>query len=68
MLLVICAIGVVATPWPIFLAAIAVFVIGTEIRVRTEEKLLASHFGEEFTNYKRSTPAYIPFLKISVRP
>jgi protein-S-isoprenylcysteine O-methyltransferase Ste14 len=68
MLLVICAIGVVATPWPIFLAAIAVFVIGTEIRVRTEEKLLASHFGEEFTNYKRSTPAYIPFLKISVQP
>jgi protein-S-isoprenylcysteine O-methyltransferase Ste14 len=52
----------------LFLAALAVFVIGTEIRVRTEEKLLASHFGEEFTNYKRSTPAYIPFLKISVQP
>src|SRR5579872_6238336 len=65
MLLVICAIAVVVTPWPLFLAAVVVFVIGTEIRVRTEEKLLASHFGEEFTNYKRSTPAYIPFLKIS---
>jgi len=68
MLLVICAIAIVVTPWPLFLAAIAVFVMGTEIRVRTEETLLASHFGEEFKNYKRSTPAYIPFLKISVRP
>jgi protein-S-isoprenylcysteine O-methyltransferase Ste14 len=68
MLLVICAITVVVTPWPLFLAAVVVFVVGTEIRVRTEEKLLASHFGEEFTNYKRSTPAYIPFLKIAVRP
>ena len=62
MLLVICGIAVVVTTWPLFLAALAVFVIGTEIRVRAEEKLLASRFGEEFENYKKSTPAYIPFL------
>jgi protein-S-isoprenylcysteine O-methyltransferase Ste14 len=38
------------------------FIMGTEIRVRIEESLLASHFGEEFKEYKRSVPAYIPFL------
>jgi protein-S-isoprenylcysteine O-methyltransferase Ste14 len=38
------------------------FIIGTEIRVRIEERLLASHFGEEFQAYKRSVPAYLPFL------
>jgi protein-S-isoprenylcysteine O-methyltransferase Ste14 len=38
-------------------------VIGTEIRVRAEEKLLATRFGEEFTRYKATTPAYFPFLR-----
>ena len=68
MLIVVCAIGIVVTPWPLFLAAVVVFVVGTEIRVRTEEKLLASRFGPSFQDYKRQVPAYIPFLKISVRP
>jgi protein-S-isoprenylcysteine O-methyltransferase Ste14 len=62
MLLVICAIGIVITGWKLFLAALAIFIIGTEIRVRTEESLLASRFGEEFQAYKRDVPAYIPFL------
>jgi protein-S-isoprenylcysteine O-methyltransferase Ste14 len=62
MLFVLCAIAIVVTPWLLFLAAVVVFIVGTEIRVRMEEMLLAPHFGEEFTNYKRSTPAYIPFL------
>jgi protein-S-isoprenylcysteine O-methyltransferase Ste14 len=39
------------------------FVIGTEIRVRAEEQLLASRFGEEFATYKATTPAYLPFLR-----
>ena len=62
MLLVLCAIGVIITGWKLFLPALLIFIVGTEIRVRTEEKLLASHFGEEFLNYKRSVPAYLPFL------
>jgi protein-S-isoprenylcysteine O-methyltransferase Ste14 len=37
--------------------------VGTEIRVRTEENLLASQFGDEFQDYKREVPAYIPFLR-----
>ena len=62
MLLVLCAIAAVITGWQLFLPALALFVIGTEIRVRTEEKLLASRFGEEFQDYKKSVSAYVPYL------
>jgi len=62
MLLVICAIGVVLTPWPLLIGAIVLFLLGTEIRVRTEERLLGERFGEEFRSYKRSVPAYLPYL------
>jgi protein-S-isoprenylcysteine O-methyltransferase Ste14 len=61
-LLVFGATAVVITPWQLFLISLAVFIVGTEIRVRTEEKLLASRFGEEFQSYRRAVPAYIPFL------
>ena len=62
MLLVDCATGVILTPWKLFVPAIVLFVVGTEIRVRTEEKLLADRFGEEFRDYKSRVRAYIPFL------
>jgi len=45
------------------LVSLALFVVGTEIRVRTEEKLLASQFGDEFQDYKRAVPPYIPFSR-----
>ena len=63
MLCILLATGFVATPLPLFLLALAVFLIGTEIRVRIEDNLLASQFGERFQQYQRSVPAYIPFLK-----
>jgi len=62
MLLVMCAIAVVITPWQLFVASLILFVIGTEIRVRTEEKLLAQRFDKEFQGYKKSVRAYIPFI------
>jgi len=62
MLLVDCATGVIITPWQLFVPAIVLFVVGTEIRVRTEEKLLADRFGEEFREYKAKVRAYIPFV------
>lgn len=62
MLLVDCATGVIVTPWQLFVPAIVLFVIGTEIRVRTEEKMLSERFGEEFRQYKSRVRAYIPFL------
>ena len=62
MLLVMCAIAVVVTPWKLFLPALMVFVVGTEIRVRTEEKLLATRFEDEFQEYKGNVRSYIPYL------
>jgi protein-S-isoprenylcysteine O-methyltransferase Ste14 len=62
MLLVLCAIAVIIAGWKLFVIALLLFVIGTEIRVRIEERLLDSRFGEEFQTYKRSVPAYLPFL------
>ena len=51
--------SVTATPL-IFAGALALFVAGTEIRVRIEDKLLAGRFGDEFRAYRQSIPAYIP--------
>ncbi len=48
----------------VFLAlAVAFFVTGTEVRVRIEDRLLASRFGERFAEYRRRVPAYVPFLR-----
>lgn len=63
MLLVLCGIGIIITGWKVFAAALLLFIAGTETRVRTEEQLLASRFGEEFETYRRAVPAYLPFLK-----
>ena len=63
MLCVLLATGFVVTSLPLFLLAIAVFLFGTEIRVRIEDKLLASQFGNTFHQYQQNVPAYIPFLK-----
>jgi len=52
----------IATPRP-FLLAIALFVTGTEIRVRAEDRLLAGRFGEQFTGYRRSVRAYLPWVR-----
>jgi protein-S-isoprenylcysteine O-methyltransferase Ste14 len=57
------ATGLLRAPWPWLLAALAVFVVGTEIRVRTEDRLLASRFGAEFADYRKKVPAYLPFVR-----
>jgi len=63
MLFLLCGIGFMVTPLPLLLLAMAVFMLGTEIRVRIEDRLLASSFGERFREYQRRVPAYIPFVK-----
>ncbi|MBI3448850.1 MAG: isoprenylcysteine carboxylmethyltransferase family protein [Acidobacteria bacterium] len=40
-----------------------IFLAGTMIRVRSEEKLLKGQFGAGFDAYARRVPAFIPFLK-----
>jgi protein-S-isoprenylcysteine O-methyltransferase Ste14 len=63
MFCVLCATGFLFTPWWLFVPAIIFFVAGTEIRVHIEEKLLASQFGEQFVEFKRRVPAYIPLIR-----
>jgi protein-S-isoprenylcysteine O-methyltransferase Ste14 len=63
MLGMLLATGFAKTWWPLMVAGVIFFVIGTEIRVRAEEKLLAARFGEEFAKYKAATPAYFPFIR-----
>jgi protein-S-isoprenylcysteine O-methyltransferase Ste14 len=53
----------VLTRWEWAAVSVVLFIVGTEIRVHSEEKLLAGRFGEEFEAYRRKVPAYIPFVR-----
>jgi protein-S-isoprenylcysteine O-methyltransferase Ste14 len=64
MLCVILATALLVTPLWILLIALAVFLLGTTIRIRAEEKLLATRFGEQFTAYRRSVCRLIPFVRL----
>lgn len=55
--------GFVWTWWPMFIAGLVVFLVGTEIRVRAEERLLAERFGDAFAAFRSRVPAYIPFVR-----
>jgi protein-S-isoprenylcysteine O-methyltransferase Ste14 len=63
MLCVLLGTGFMITPLPMLLVSISLFMIGTEIRVRIEDRLLASRFGDQFRDYQRRVSAYIPFVK-----
>ncbi len=63
MLAVLLGTGFMVSPWWLFLPALVLFFVGTEIRVRIEDHLLATQFGESFRDYKSRVPAYVPFLK-----
>ena len=55
--------GFLITPLPMLALATVLAILGTEIRVRIEDGLLASRFGDTFRQYQRSVPAYLPFLR-----
>jgi protein-S-isoprenylcysteine O-methyltransferase Ste14 len=63
MLGMLVASGLVMTRWEVLIIALAIFIIGTEIRVRAEDGLLESRFGETFRAYRSAVPAYIPFVR-----
>jgi protein-S-isoprenylcysteine O-methyltransferase Ste14 len=54
------ATGLVARQWIPLLVAIVLFIPGTYIRIRSEERLLRQAFGPEFEAYARGVPALIP--------
>jgi protein-S-isoprenylcysteine O-methyltransferase Ste14 len=57
------ATGAAYTWWPMFVAALIFFLIGTEMRIRSEELLLAERFQESFRAYRARVPGYIPFMR-----
>jgi protein-S-isoprenylcysteine O-methyltransferase Ste14 len=54
------ATGLVATQWIWLAVASLLFLAGTYVRVRSEERLLRGAFGGAFDEYARKVPAFIP--------
>ncbi len=49
--------------WPMAAISVLLFLAGTEIRIRAEDRLLADRFHESFDEYRSHVRAYIPFLR-----
>jgi protein-S-isoprenylcysteine O-methyltransferase Ste14 len=62
MLGMLLATGLAVSHWIGLVFAIAMYTIGTVIRVRSEERLLREMFGREFDEYARNVRAVIPYL------
>jgi protein-S-isoprenylcysteine O-methyltransferase Ste14 len=54
--------GLVFSHWYLALIAIVFFLVGNQIRIRAEEKLLRETFGKKFDDYAARVPAFIPFI------
>jgi protein-S-isoprenylcysteine O-methyltransferase Ste14 len=63
MLGMLLATGFVWTWSPMFAAAVCLYLTGTEIRIRSEDRLLAARFPEAFAAYRSRVRAYIPYLR-----
>ena len=63
MLGMLIATGLVISHWIVLGAAILIFLAGTEVRTRLEEKLLAEAFGEQFEEWRSRVPKLIPSIR-----
>lgn len=63
MLCLLLGTGFMISLLPLLALSVVVFIAGIEIRVRIEDRLLASRFGDGFSDYQRRVPAYIPFVR-----
>jgi protein-S-isoprenylcysteine O-methyltransferase Ste14 len=52
--------GLVFARWWTLLAAIVLFLVGNQIRISAEERLLRETFGAKFDEYARRVPAFFP--------
>lgn len=54
--------GLVFSHWWLALIAVVFFLVGNQIRIRAEEKLLREAFRKKFDDYAARVPAFIPFV------
>lgn len=62
MLLFLLGLSAALGHWVQLIVAVPLFLIGTAIRMRIEDRLLEAQFGDDFRDYARSTPALVPGL------
>ena len=62
MLGMLLATGLAVSHWQALIAALGLLIVGTMIRIRSEERLLRVAFGSEFEDYSRRVPGLIPGL------
>lgn len=55
--------GLVYTWWPLLVAGVVISLIGFEIRIHAEDRLLEQYFQDEFLEWRGRTKAYIPFIR-----
>ena len=61
MLFAVAGTCLILAPLSLLPVAELVYLAGTEIRVRAEERLLLERFGDEFRRYRERVPAYLPW-------
>lgn len=55
--------GLAYTWWPLLVAGLLLSLIGFEIRIHAEDRLLEQYFQDEFLEWRGRTKAYIPFIR-----
>lgn len=58
------ATALILSHWSVLFIAVIIFFVGTKIRTMAEEKLLRDAFPQEYEDYARKVPAFVPFVKI----
>jgi len=54
------ATGLAMEHWIQLVMAVVLFLLGTLVRIRTEDKLLRTAFGQQFEDYAKRVPAILP--------